>query len=267
MYSVIVPWANRPELAVTLTANRRLIEQHGAEVIVINAGGNCNDAVSIAQNAGVSRTRVLDLPGVTFNRSLCLNVGTMASRTDYVFCLDADIILHADVFGDAKAQGHLDSGYVLPRTLEESDPPPAHADRGPSWAFLAELKVTKEFVTTDGRCARLTTRMTHGLHSCDGVVMLAKRAACDVGGWNAALTGWGFEDTDFLMRLQFMLGLRPAEIGRAVHLTHSSAGRDQAAWQRNMMAANSNYQRGHYLGTFEADRMAWQDRYVEACAT
>ena len=47
-----------------------------------------------------------------------------------------------------------------------------------------------------------------------------------VDGMNSALAGWGFEDDDFLLRLQLGAGLRATAMGTVTHLTHDNPMRD-----------------------------------------
>jgi hypothetical protein len=70
---------------------------------------------------------------------------------------------------------------------------------------------------------------------------------------NSRLTGWGYEDTDLQLRVQFLLGVPRFEIGEIVHLTHDSSIREQNNWQANFQACAENYRLGRYMGTLDDD--------------
>jgi glycosyltransferase involved in cell wall biosynthesis len=267
-YSVLIPWADRPVLADTLAQNGDYFARHGVETLVVNAGGDVATLDAIIAKAGVPDVRALHVPGTPFNRSLCLNIGAVASRGEYLFTLDADMVLHSDVFADALPHLREEGRFVAVHHVFESNPtrampPPSNGgDVGrPDWSFLAEQVQTMELLTTDGRRAVLVRRMAPGKERpTDGLVLLRKADMLRAGGLNSRLVGWGYEDTDFQTRLQFLLGLTRIEAGEVVHLTHSGAGRDPQAWRRNLYASTGNYSRGEYLGSLERDALEWRDR-------
>lgn len=275
-YSVVVPWADRPELEVALRRNREILERHGAETVIVNAGGDPRSLETIVARAGVRGVRPVHLAGAPFNRSLCRNIGAVASRGEYLFLLDADIVLASDVLDQARE--HLAAGgrFVAVGCIRESDPLQAAASRPnggsapfdrPNWSFLAERTQTTEMVTTDGRRAVLRSRMSPGkLRLGDGLVLLRKSDMLRVGGMNSRLVGWGYEDTDLQIRLQFLLALDRVELGEAVHLTHTAAARDMHAWQRNFHASTENYSRGDYVGSLDQDALRWRSQILDVPA-
>jgi hypothetical protein len=87
-----------------------------------------------------------------------------------------------------------------------------------------------------------------------------------VGGFNSAVTGWGFEDVDLHFRLQFVLHLKLRAVGRALHLTHGDevryvvSGSVEQDHRRNMILCANNYSREDFMGTCERDGERWRDR-------
>jgi hypothetical protein len=129
--------------------------------------------------------------------------------------------------------------------------------------FLAELVETTELVTVDGRRAVLSARTSPtGMRAGDGIVLVRRDHFLAVGGFNSRLSGWGYEDTDLQVRLQFKLGLERVERGEVLHLTHSAAARDREAWRRNKDACMQQYARGDYDGSLDHDGRAWRQRVV-----
>jgi len=263
-YSVVIPWCDRRDLLVTLEKNRAIYERHAAEIVVVNAGGDYQALTALVETAGVSNVRCIDLPGAVFNRSLCANIGAMVSRGEIVFLLDADIVLDSDVLAEAGQCFENGGRYVTIRRILESQVESTNKD-GPDMSFLAELRETRELLTVDGRRAVLRHVTSPGRAAGDGLILVKKHDLLEVGGLNSMLTGWGYEDTDFQLRLQFVLGLERMEAGEVTHLTHRSGPRDLASWRRNMALSAGNYNRQHYKGSFDDDERAWTGKYREVC--
>lgn len=256
--SVIIPWRNRPELSSALARNSPIFKRHAAEVLVVNAGGDCDALKNLLRDLRELKLRVIYLPDASFNRSLCLNVGIWASRADYVFLTDADIVLATDFFAEAIPWLQRGPNFVTPKRIVESNASP---DVGS--VYLAEQITTTEYITVDGRRAVIRARVSpKGVRPGDGILLLRRADLLKVGGLNSKLVGWGFEDTDLQIRLQFKLGLTRVEVGRVVHLTHKSH-RDGKAWTRNMLACRRNYNETRYEGSLDGDAMGWQDTLVE----
>ena len=263
LYSVLIPWADRPVLEQTLVANASFFTRHGVEVIVVNAGGDRDALVALIERAAVPNVRAVDLPGVDFSRQLCLNIGALESRSDFLFMLDADIGLRSDVF--AQALEHLRTGtrFVAVQRIYESDPGHAIFENRLDLTFLANVITTQEIVTHDGRRAVTCNDIVPGLSNAgDGIVLLTRDAMVRAGGLNSDLLGYGNEDTDFQIRLQLHLGLERVGLGEVVHYTHDASRVDRVSWRRNYRASIENYRCGHYLGTLEQDGTAWNDCLV-----
>src|SRR5438045_575803 len=92
-YSVLIPWADRPQLEVSLIRNGPWLTRHGVEIVIVNAGGDYDRLVGIVTNAAIPNVVAVNLPGATFNRSLCRNVAALVSRSKYLFLMDAEIVL------------------------------------------------------------------------------------------------------------------------------------------------------------------------------
>jgi predicted glycosyltransferase involved in capsule biosynthesis len=263
-YSVIIPWRDRPELATTLKRNRDIFARHDAEIIVVNAGGDFAALNRLTSEAGVPDVRHVDVPGASFTRSLCGNIGTLVSRGEVLFLLDADIMLESDVFAESRALLEDGTRFVTIRRIVESQPVMNDNPNEPDMSFLAEMRLTKELFTVDGRRAVLSSLTSpRGLRAGDGQVLVRRRDMVAIGGFNSNLTGWGYEDTDVQVRLQFVLGLERAETGEVIHLSHGVPERDPAAWRWNMAVCARNYSDRRYQGTLEEDARRWQATLVE----
>jgi hypothetical protein len=264
-FSILIPWCDRDVLAGTLVQNHAAFARHAVETVVVNAGGSRTRLAAIVESAGVPNVRTVTLPRAGFNRSLCLNVGALVSRGAHLFLLDADIVATSNILTAARRELRRGDRFVAVERIVESGggypPPPGSADL----SFLAEVTETREMLTVDGRRAVLRRRSSPaGLRGGDGLLLVNRTHFRKIGGLNSRLKGWGFEDTDFQIRLQFGLGLERAEAGEVVHLTHSSAGRDQQSFARNFAACTANYRERHYKGSLAEDARRWSRTVIEA---
>src|SRR6266480_5887077 len=90
--SVIIPWCDRPEIAETLTANLPIFRSYAMAVTIVNCGGDSTELEKIVLEAGADAL-LLHLTDVPFNLSLARNLGLEYSCSEYVFMLDADVVV------------------------------------------------------------------------------------------------------------------------------------------------------------------------------
>lgn len=263
--SVIIPWYNRPEIKVTLRANCRAFGEQDSEVIVVNCGGDGGQLDKACAGLDIGGLRRVEVKGDTFNKSLALNLGAYAARAERLVLLDADVMLH-DVFITSALAALDETCFVTADRLHESRP---RQDEGEN--ALEEYTHVVRFIVKGGRRAEAETnrvRFTDGSRSGVGLVVLARRHFIEVGGMNSDLEGWGWEDIDFLLRLQFVSGLEHRRVGAATHLTHDDAkrnlgGQSQAALeQMNFAVCMTNYRAGNFYGSYPEDVRTWGERLI-----
>lgn len=258
--SVVIPWRDRRELAVSLGHNLPLLSPWGAEVVVASCGG---DPVLLREAlAGVSppAVRVVEIPAPGFNKGLALNLGVHAAGAGRLFLLDTDVLLEEAFL--ARALPRLDGrSFVTVGRVAESSPAPVDEAAG-----LAEIAWSVELVARGGRKARVETnrvRFRDGSRGGPGLILLEREHFLAVGGMNSDLEGWGWEDLDLVARLQLALGLKRLTEGRAVHLTHGDEVRALqglsrgASEQANFAQCLANYRLGCFTGTYGDDVAAW----------
>lgn len=259
--SIVIPWANRDELAHTLLANAALLARYDAELVVVDCGGDpgrCHAALALA---GVPVTLV-EVPADGFNKALALNLGVHAASGDALMFLDADVILTGDWLGDGLA-AVKDGAFVTVERVRESapSPDPIHGRE------LQALAHVVEFVTAAGEVIRVETnrrQFDDGSRGGPGLICLRRDHFVAVDGMNSDLLGWGWEDVDLVARLQ-LAGVAPRRtIGEAVHLSHDdsvrvvSAGARQHSERNNFSVCVANYRLGWFHGTLVDD--------VQTCA-
>src|SRR5689334_13630364 len=116
--SVVVPWSNRPELEVVLARNRVEFNSIQAEILVVNCGGDRSMLATAIKRSGCESIRRLDIPAVTFNKCLALNIGAHFSRGTVLFTLDADIILSPGFLEEALARVSSEAYVSVERVIE-----------------------------------------------------------------------------------------------------------------------------------------------------
>ena len=257
--SVIIPWSNRPEIEITLANNRAIFDAIGAEVLIVNCGGDRSMLAAAIQRSGNEKVRWLEIPVARFNKCLALNLGAHSISSDVMFTLDSDVILHPGFLETALSRVSNEVYVSLQRVIE-SDPRP------PVKSFLVSMAQTTELITREGKAVRFENQRLYfedGSEAGPGLVMIQTRNFRAVGGMNSQLIGWGYEDLDFHLRLNAVLGLSHSRFGEATHLTHGDEkrmlhGTTQAASQRlNMTSCYEKYARGDFMGTFALDVQRW----------
>ncbi len=256
----VIPWCNRPALQISLQENRELVASLGAQTIIVNGGGSLEDLEGILARTSPPNCVVVDMPGAVFNKCCSLNIGVHSSGTEEVFLLDADVILSRELIEQARRAFKLNT-FVTVRTAEELVPE-AHADILRGLGALIGRRLVTELTFTNGRTA--TIEFWHGLkgRSLNGLVLMKRSHFISAGGCNSALTGWGFEDQDFQIRLQAGLGLERISLGSAIHITHEQEAPEvrMANEGNNIAISFANYDGGSFLGTYATDIAEWAPR-------
>lgn len=256
LFSIIIPWSNRPSLLQTLQENRAAFLSYPIELIIVNGGGDVAMLEDLIRQADMD-IQVIHLPAMkVFNKCYCLNVGAHHAQGRYLFFLDADIIFTETLLTEVLT--YLPADYfVTVEKVKESAAKPG----GPS-SYLSELAYYIEITDIEQRRVKIETSrlfINEKSRSAPGLIFMKREDFEAVNGMNAALEGWGWEDNDLLARLQLVLALQWKRCGSAVHLTHGDdvrvlpAGSRHASEQRNFGICLDNYSQGNYQGTYKED--------------
>ncbi|MEP7365480.1 MAG: galactosyltransferase-related protein [Acidobacteriota bacterium] len=251
--SVIVPWCDRPVLADTLARNAEFLNEPGIETLIVNGGGDAAELERITSKSGWPGLQTLHSPRVTFNKPSCLNLGAARARAPYLFVLDADVILTRGFLPRAlQTVSSVPPCFASVATVLESEPGLSPRRWNPDSAITRKVFSTR-LTASSGKTATVEYRWTRdGTRTGPGLVAVARKDFIAVQGFNSALTDWGFEDYDFQIRLQLLLGLKRRSFGKALHLSHEGAPR-RGEDSRNEQVCFRNYEQGKFLGTFDSD--------------
>ena len=266
--SVIIPWRNRPEIAVSLERNAAQFAAHDLEVILADCGGTPGGLEEILGGRHLPALRRIEWPAPAFNKALALNLGAHAARSPRLLFLDADVLLSRGFL--ERGLRRLDRGgcFVTIGRVAETRP----ATPPPGAPHLREIAWSIELARKGGRRVRIETnrlRYHDGSRSGPGLILLTKAHFLAVDGMNADLEGWGWEDLDLVARLQMELGLHRHQSGSVVHLSHGDEVRDlrgaerSASERANFSLCLANYNLGHFLGTYTDDIETWGGKVHE----
>ena len=255
--SILIPWADRPELAQTLSANAQVFAALDAEVLVANCGGDDSVLAGLAEAADIPRLRVIECGPGQFNKCRAINIAAEAARGDLLFFLDADVVLDAALeLPDDLRSG--DSFMTLEKVRESAAGPAGHGPgdlAGVRFTLTLEFSVAEPITVETGR-----RHFDNDARSSPGLILVSAADFRAVGGMDARMAHWGWEDLDLIVRLQHLLGRKRIQHGSAWHLTHGDerrnlpAGLSRAESERkNMNFALSKYHAGDWLGTMAAD--------------
>jgi glycosyltransferase involved in cell wall biosynthesis len=257
--SVIIPWANRPELARTLVLNEAEFKRAGAEVLIACCGGDRALLSHCLAEASETPVVVVEIE-TRFNKALALNLGVSRARADSLLLLDSDVVLDAGACAAALELVSPRCAVTLDRVVESS-----RSERTP-YPHLCSVVHSTELEMADGRRIRIETnrrRVADGSRSAPGIVFLNRDSFIEVDGMNSDLSGWGWEDLDLLLRLQLLSGASVERAGGGTHLSHGDEQRciDGASRASNEALNASmclaNYGLGHFYGTYEDDVAKW----------
>lgn len=266
--SIVIPWRDRPEIAVTLERNASRLTAHDLEVIVVDCGGVPGRLGEILSGRPIPALRWIEMRTAEFNKALALNLGAHAARAARLLFLDADVILDRSFL--TRGLALLDRGgcFVTVGRVVESHPaaPPS------SPPHLREIAWSIELAGPGRRRVRIETNrlsLRDGSRSGPGLILLEREHFLAVDGMNSDLEGWGWEDLDLVARLQMELGLRRRQAGSVLHLSHGDevralCGAERTASERNNFSlCLANYNLGHFLGTYSDDVATWGERIIE----
>ncbi|HET9166146.1 MAG TPA: glycosyltransferase family 2 protein [Candidatus Angelobacter sp.] len=259
-FSTIIPWSNRPELAITLRENQAQLASFTSEIIVVNCGGDSRIVEQAVRQ--VPSLKLANLAVNAFNKSLALNLGASLAQGEFLFLLDADVKLTPHLLERMAAHTSRGSAFVTVERLTESEPA---IETG---GAVVEVAHSIELVLLDRRRISLDTnriRYADGSRSAPGLLMVAREDFYRVGGMNSDLAGWGWEDLDLIIRLKAKGHLEQHFVGEAMHLSHgddkrsfhSANGQDEV---ENFLVCLANYRLGHFDGTYEDDKNTWGNK-------
>jgi glycosyltransferase involved in cell wall biosynthesis len=258
--SVLIPWSNRDELKVSLAKNQPLFNSHDddLEVVIINCGGDQNKLSWCLSDLNLNRFKIVHLTREEFNKPLGLNIGAYVAEGEYLFLLDADIILEADFLQEATAKVKEGKVVIIERVFE-SVTKDQWEQQDLCITEYSQVLTIKGAHGTEASLVTSQIRLLEGSRNASGLVFVARNQFIAVNGMNSNLKGWGWEDMDLLARLQLKNRLQIERLGSVIHISHRESARDWNGMshleseQLNYRGCLLNYCRGDFDGTYASD--------------
>jgi hypothetical protein len=191
-FTLLIPVMRKPTLRQSLQYYARLVPDLIERIVVVDYDYAFSQHHGLYELPAKVPHLKVDIEGETyFNKSGAINLGVALSEARNVICCDADVLIDVETIS-SWAQTFLEQ---------------------PS-ADIA-LMPNKMVETADGR-----TRPA------PGIVAFRAQSFIAVEGYSSEFIGWGFEDRDFLWRLD-RAGIRVINMGSAAHISHGELERTQ----------------------------------------
>jgi hypothetical protein len=172
-----------------------------------------------------------------FNRSAAVNrAATIAGDWDVAVIIDSDVICNPERVREAIDRAHAVNAMVLPHTVRYDLSPRASAQlRSADPGAMFQIPGRPADVMWMRRNVKHTYSADNGHPSVSSVVVVPRRLWDDVGGFDEAFRGWGYEDTAFAAACETFGGLErmPGEVWHFWHPTAKEGKRGTPSWSAN----------------------------------
>jgi hypothetical protein len=167
-----------------------------------------------------------------FSRSAAVNrAATIAGDWDVAVIIDSDVICNPDRVREAVELAHASGSMVLPHDRRYDLAPRAsrEAQARPNDLFHGREPMWMR------RNVAHTYSVDNGHPSVSSVVVVPRRLWDEVGGFDEAFRGWGYEDTAFAAACETFGGIvrMPGEVWHFWHPTAKEGKRGTPSWSAN----------------------------------
>lgn len=191
-FTLVIPVMRKPALRQSLQYYARLVPDLVERIVVVDYDYAFSQRHGLYKlPAKVPHLKVVIEGETYFNKSRAINLGVTLSEARYVIGCDADVLIEVETIS-SWAQTFLDQ---------------------PS-ADIA-LMPNQMVEIADGR-----------RRAAPGIVAFTAQSFIAVEGYSSEFIGWGFEDRDFLWRLD-RAGVQVINMGSADHISHGESERTQ----------------------------------------
>jgi glycosyltransferase involved in cell wall biosynthesis len=247
--SVVITTYNRPEALEAVVRACFMQNDKNFEIIIADDGSTANtqDCVRrLAEGAPVPVRHVWQ-PDQGFRAAMARNRGTLAARGDYIIFLDGDCIPQRDFIARHRAlsePGCLVSGSrilmserLTGRILRQGIAiPDTSVLTRLAWRARGDLNKTLQLGLRWPDLGRVRNSFSwRRIKSCNLAVWRSDLER--VNGFDESFVGWGYEDSDVVLRL-FHAGVKRKDGAFATevfHLWHREAQRDQESSNRQVV--------------------------------
>jgi len=251
--SLVITTYNRPDALAAVLQACFLQTDKNFEIIIADDGSAANTGACIARlaaDAPVPLSHVWQ-PDLGFRAARARNRGILAARGEYIVFLDGDCIPQRDFIARHRALsrcGALVSGsrillsaaltsHVLAEGIDPATASPATCLR---WRLRGDSNKALQLLVRWPDLGRTSKRFRwRRIKSCNLAVWRSDLEG--VNGFDESFTGWGYEDSDLVLRLFHAGVLRKdgAFATEVFHLWHREADRERADSNRQAVLARA----------------------------
>ncbi len=220
-FTLVMPVMRKPMLGQVLEHYCKLVPGLIGTIVLVDYDEQFSEALGLYEPLGRTPHRRVVVNGERyFNKSCALNLGVALSGARRVLVCDADVV-------------------VDPAALD-------------AWASSMAVREHAGLALTPVHMVEIATGQPR---AAPGVVAFDAEDFLRVRGYSSEFLGWGFEDRDFLWRLE-QAGVRVLESGYATHISH-----DELERTRNYEKAS-----GGDAGDALADRLSMREKNLRLFA-
>jgi glycosyltransferase involved in cell wall biosynthesis len=247
--SVVITTYNRPDALASVVRACFMQYDKNFEIIIADDGSTANtrDCVEKLAIAATVPVRHVWQPDDGFRAAMARNRGTLAAQGEYIIFLDGDCIPQRDFIARHRAlsePGCLVSGSrilmserLTRRILQHGIAiPDTGAATRLGWRLRGDLNKTLQLALRWPDLGRVRSSFSwRRIKSCNLGVWRSDLEK--VNGFDESFTGWGYEDTDLVLRL-FHAGVKRKDGAFATevfHLWHRDAQRGQESSNRRVV--------------------------------
>lgn len=189
-FAIVIPVMRKPMLKQVLEYYCALADTLIARIVIVDFDQRFSEEHGLYEPlAYIPHTRIAVTTEPYFNKSRALNLGVFFSDADLVVVCDADVLIKRETLAGWSSMFANANGRRL-------------------------SLVPVCMIETDNGVAR----------DAPGIVAFTRSDFLSVAGYCSVFTSWGFEDRDFLWRLEAG-GIRVIESGCADHISHDEVER------------------------------------------
>jgi len=251
--SVVITTYNRPDALEAVMQACFMQDDKRFEIIIADDGSTANTRACVERLAAEAPVPVRHVwqADQGFRAAMARNRGILAARGEYIIFLDGDCIPQRDFIARHRAlsrPGHLVSGSrillsegltrrVLDHGIDVAAAPPGTRL---AWRARGDMnKVLQLFLRWPDIGRSSKTFKWRRIKSCNLAIWRSDLER--VNGFDESFVGWGYEDSDLVLRL-FHAGVKRKDGAFATevfHLWHREAQRDRETSNRNEVLARA----------------------------
>lgn len=254
--SIVIAWRDRLELKGALPGLLDAAAEVGGDLTIVNYGGS-DDLLRSQIGEFEEKVSVIEIKNVDyFNKPKAQNIGAALTTKEYLFFCDCDIILPPGTLRNL-----LDHVREVPGrfgTIAHVTETVLNSRKAKHVACFGYEMILK---TIDGAVVRIVDNEEDagsGTRQAPGLLFVSRLDFERIGGYNAQLDGWGWEDQDMICRLTLGGRLLRMQYGSVLHISHDDEARVQAfpykdRWEsrdRMFRRALSNYDEALFMGSY-----------------